>query len=67
MPIRGMPTALMSIEDYESVAGEIAEPTIASKGNGHSVAVEYTDFSPNRVVKWIRGNADSEWYGVELL
>jgi len=56
-----------SIENYEIVTGEIAEPTTVSRGDGHSVAVEYSDFTPNRMVKWIRGSGDTKWFGVELL
>ena len=64
MPIRG---SQRSVTDYEIVAGEIAEPTIASKGVGHNVVVEYSDFTPNRVVLWKRGTGDTVWFGVELL
>ena len=57
----------LSITDYEIVTGEIAEPTIPSKGNGHNVVVEYSDDAPNRMVLWKRGTGDTEWFGVELL
>jgi len=64
--IWGMST-YSSMFNYETQAGEIAEPVTASKGNGHVVVVEYTGFTPNRMVKWTRGNTDSTWYGEELL
>ena len=56
-----------SVTDYETQVGEIAEPVTVSRGNGHTVVVEYTGFTPNRMVKWTRGNTDATWYGVELL
>ena len=58
---------MLSITDYEIVTGEIAEPTIASKGNGHNVVVEYSDFTPNRMMLWKRGTGDTVWFGVEML
>lgn len=57
--------AVHSLIDYEVQTGIIAEPTTASKGNGH--AVEVYNSTEGRTFLWLRCNADTEWMGVELL
>lgn len=52
-----------SIIDYEEQAGTIAEPTTASRGNGHLVVVYYTTYA--RTIIWVRVNDDKDWMGVE--
>ena len=54
-----------SMFNYETQTGALAEPTTASKGNGHIVLVYNSDL--DKVVVWVRCNADSEWKGVELI
>lgn len=54
-----------SISDYETQTGIIAEPTTASRGNGHIVTVYNS--TEGRTFEWKRVNADTEWMGVELI
>ena len=54
-----------SITDYELQTGIIAEPSIASRGNGHNVVVYNS--TEGRTFFWKRVNGDSDWMGVELL
>ena len=48
-----------SVMDYEVQTGAIAEPTTASKGNGHIVVVYNSDL--DRVFLWVRCNGDTDW------
>jgi len=48
-----------SVMDYEIQTGAIAEPTTASKGNGHVVVVYNSDL--DRVYLWVRCNGDTDW------
>jgi hypothetical protein len=55
----------MSMLDYEVQTGIIAEPTVASKGNGHTVVVH--NETEERDFIWARTDLDTKWSGVELL
>lgn len=54
-----------SLIDYEVQTGIIAEPTYASRGNGHAVVVYNS--TEDRTFLWLRCNADSDWMGVEVM
>ena len=55
----------LSLLDYEVQTGIIAEPTITSRGNGHTVIV--FNSTEDRGFIWSRVNGDSDWMGVEVL
>jgi hypothetical protein len=55
----------LSLLDYELQTGIIAEPTITSKGNGHTVIVH--NETEERDFIWSRTDLDTKWSGVELL
>ncbi len=55
----------MSMLDYELQTGIIAEPTVASKGSGHTVVVH--NETEERDFIWARTDLDTKWSGVELL
>ena len=54
-----------SMLDYEVQTGIIAEPSTASKGNGHTVIVH--NETEERDFVWSRTDLDTKWSGVELL
>ena len=55
----------LSLLDYEVQTGIIAEPTTASKGNGHAVVVH--NETEERDFLWIRTDLDTKWAGCEYL
>ena len=55
----------LSMLDYEVQTGIIAEPTVPSKGNGHTVVVH--NETEERDFLWIRTDLDTKWMGCEFL
>ena len=55
----------LSLLDYEVQTGIIAEPTIPSKGNGHTVVVH--NETEERDFLWIRTDLNTKWMGCEFL
>lgn len=57
--------ASLSILDYEVQTGIIAEPTTASKGNGHAVVVH--NETEERDFLWVRTDLNTKWMGCEFI
>jgi len=53
-----------SMFTYETQTGAIAEPTTASRGNGHVVIVYNS--TADVLIVWIRCNSDTEWRGTQF-
>lgn len=51
----------------ENQTGEVADPVITPRGDGHMVKVTYTDYTPDRAVLWIYDLSNTTWHGVEVL
>ena len=50
-----------SMHTYETQTGAIAEPTTASRGDGHVVTVYNSTY--DILIDWTRCNSDTEWRG----